>query len=77
MSFTLVLNAQNVIETENNTYQYDFIKGIFSIPEDNEVMQMFSCLIVFIISHLPIKIINSFYTFLLVIPQKHIYNYYS
>jgi hypothetical protein len=38
MSFTLVLNSQNVIGTGNNTYKYDFIKGNFTIPEDSEVM---------------------------------------
>jgi len=38
MSFTLVLNSQNVIGTGNNTYKYDFIKGNFTIPENSEVM---------------------------------------
>jgi hypothetical protein len=38
MSFTLVLNSQNVIGSGNNTYKYDFIKGNFTIPEDSEVM---------------------------------------
>ena len=38
MSFTLVLNSQNVIGTGNKTYKYDLIKGNFTIPEDSEVM---------------------------------------
>ena len=38
MSFTLVLNSQNIIGSGNNTYKYDFIKGNFTIPEDSEVM---------------------------------------
>ena len=38
MSFTLVLNSQNVIGTGNNSYKYDFIKGNFTIPENSEVM---------------------------------------
>ena len=38
MSFTLVLNSQNVYGVGNNTYKYDFIKGNFTIPENSEVM---------------------------------------
>ena len=38
MSFTIVLNSQNVIGTGNNTYKYDFIKGNFTISEDAEAM---------------------------------------
>ena len=38
MSFTLVLNSQNVFGTGNNTYKYNFIKGNFTIPEDAECM---------------------------------------
>ena len=38
MSFTLVLNSQNVYGTGNNTYKYNFIKGNFNIPPDSEVM---------------------------------------
>ena len=38
MSFTLVLNSQNVFGSGNNTYKYDFIKGNFTIPEGAEAM---------------------------------------
>lgn len=38
MSFTLVLNSQNVYGTNNNTYRYEFLKGNFTIPEEAEVM---------------------------------------
>ena len=38
MSFTLVLNSQNVYEGGNNTYKYNFIQGNFNIPPDSEVM---------------------------------------
>ena len=38
MSFTLVLNSQNVFGTGNNTYKYNFIQGNFTIPPDSEVM---------------------------------------
>ena len=38
MSFTLVLNSQNVFGTGNNTYKYNFIQGMFNIPPDSEVM---------------------------------------
>ena len=38
MSYTLVNNNKNVVGTENNTYQYNFIQGNFSVPEDTEMM---------------------------------------
>ena len=38
MSFTLVLNSQNVFGTGNNTYKYNFVQGNFIIPPDSEVM---------------------------------------
>ena len=38
MSFTLVLNSQNVYGSGNNTYKYNFIHGNFNIPPDSEVM---------------------------------------
>ena len=38
MSFTLVLNSQNVFGTGNNTYKYNFIQGMFNIPPHSEVM---------------------------------------
>ena len=38
MSYTLVLNFSNVIGTNNNTYQYNFIKGSFTIQEGAEIM---------------------------------------
>ena len=38
MSFTLVLNSQNVFGTGNNSYKYNFIQGMFNIPPDSEVM---------------------------------------
>jgi len=38
MSYTLVLNSSNVIGTNNNTYQYIFIKGSFTIQEGAEIM---------------------------------------
>jgi len=38
MSYTLVINNKNVVGTGNNTYQYNFIQGNFTIPEDTEMM---------------------------------------
>lgn len=39
MSFTLVLNSSNVVNTNTNaTYEYRFIGGNFSVDEDMEVM---------------------------------------
>ena len=33
MSFNLVLNAKNVIGPNNNSFQYNFLQGSFTIPE--------------------------------------------
>ena len=38
MSYTLVLNSSNVVGTNNNTYQYNFIKGSFTVPDGTEIM---------------------------------------
>ena len=38
MSFMLVLNSNNNVGNDNNTYQYNFTKGNFSIPDDTEIM---------------------------------------
>jgi hypothetical protein len=40
MSFILILNSQIVIiiQTGNNTFKYDFIKGNFTIADDSAVM---------------------------------------
>ena len=38
MSYTLVLNSSNVVGNNNNTYQYNFIKGSFTIQEGAEIM---------------------------------------
>lgn len=35
MSFTLVLNSNNVIGNNNNIYEYEFINGGFNINDDN------------------------------------------
>ena len=37
MSYTLVLNSNNVIGANNNTYQYKFIQGGLNIKEDYEM----------------------------------------
>ena len=33
MSYNLVLNSKNVIGVNNNTYQYNFLQGSFTVPE--------------------------------------------
>ena len=39
MSFTLVINNSNVVNTNTNaTYEYKFIGGGFSVPDDMECM---------------------------------------
>ena len=38
MSYSLILNNTNVVGSNNNTYQYNFIKGNFTIPNDAEIM---------------------------------------
>ena len=38
MSYTFVLNSSNVVGANINTYQYNFIKGSFTIPEGAEIM---------------------------------------
>ncbi len=38
MSFSLVLNSGNVIGANNNTFQYQFKKGNFSIPEGSKIL---------------------------------------
>ena len=40
MSFTLVVNSQNLVNSGSyyNTYQYNFIQGNFNIPPDSEIM---------------------------------------
>lgn len=39
MSFTLIINSSNVVNTNTNaTYQYNFIGGTFNIDDDMEVM---------------------------------------
>jgi hypothetical protein len=61
MSFTLVLNSQNVMGSGNNTYKYDFIRGNFTIPEDSEIIVANVHLpYSFIIPHLPIITIDSY-----------------
>ena len=37
MSYTLVLNSNNVIGSNNNTYQYKFIQGGLNVKEDYEM----------------------------------------
>ena len=37
-SFTLILNSTNAVGTGNNTFQYQFNKGAFTIPEGSEMM---------------------------------------
>lgn len=37
-SFTLVLNGKNVIGNNNSSFQYNFSKGAFNIPEGSEMM---------------------------------------
>ena len=37
MSFTLIINNSNVVNTNTNaTYEYKFIGGGFSVPDDME-----------------------------------------
>ena len=38
MSFTLVLNSQNLSGSGNNTHKYNFVQGKFNIPPDCEIM---------------------------------------
>ena len=39
MSFTLIINNSNVVNTNTNaTYEYKFIGGGFSVPENMECM---------------------------------------
>lgn len=38
MSFTLVVNNTNNVGNNNNTFQYKFLQGLFTIPEDSEAM---------------------------------------
>ena len=38
MSYTLVINNQNLVGTGNNTYQYNFLQGNFTIPEGTQMM---------------------------------------
>jgi len=38
MSYTLVINNKNVVGSGNNTYQYNFIQGNFTVPEGTEMM---------------------------------------
>ena len=38
MSYTLVINNQNLVGTGNNTYQYNFLQGNFAIPEGTQMM---------------------------------------
>lgn len=35
MTFNLVLNSKNVVGNNNNTYQFNFSQGSFTIPEDS------------------------------------------
>jgi len=37
MSNCLVLNSSNVVGTNKNTYKYNFINGMFTIPENSEI----------------------------------------
>lgn len=37
MSFSLVLNSNNVVGSNNNTFQYKFVNGSFKIPENSEM----------------------------------------
>ena len=37
MSYTLLLNSSNVVGSNNNTFQYNFISGSFKIPEGSEI----------------------------------------
>ena len=37
MSFTLLLNSSNVIGSNNNTFQYKFLSGNFTVPECSEI----------------------------------------
>ena len=37
MSFTLLLNSSNVIGSNNNTFQYKFLSGNFTVPEGSEI----------------------------------------
>ncbi len=37
MSFTLLLNSSNVVGPNNNTFQYKFVNGNFTIPEGSEM----------------------------------------
>ena len=37
MSNCLVLNSTNVIGTNNNTYRYNFVNGMFMIKDDSEI----------------------------------------
>jgi hypothetical protein len=38
MSYNLVINGSNVVNTLKNTYRYDFINGTFEIAEGSEIM---------------------------------------
>ena len=38
MSFALVINSQNLLGNGNNTFQYNFLGGTFTIPEGSEMM---------------------------------------
>jgi hypothetical protein len=38
MSYNLVINSSNVVNSLNNQYRYDFINGSFEIPENSEIM---------------------------------------
>ena len=38
MSYTLVINNQNLVGAGNNTYQYNFLQGNFTIPEGTQMM---------------------------------------
>ena len=38
MSYNLVINSSNVVNSLNNQYRYDFINGSFEIPENAEIM---------------------------------------
>ena len=38
MSFSLVLNSGNLIGTNNNTFQYQFKRGNFNIPQGSQIL---------------------------------------
>ena len=37
MSNTLLLNSSNVVGSNKNTYQYNFINGMFKLSDDAEI----------------------------------------